>query len=234
MALILNIDTAVDVASICLAKDGKVLSIAKNVRGDSPKESFVILGESQKDHASWLHIAIKEIFEKNNLELGSVDAVAITGGPGSYTGLRIGMATAKGICYALNKPLISLNTLLVMANAANQEHTDLLCPMIDARRMEVFTALYTKGMEIVKKPAAITLNENSFDEYLSNNSICFFGNGSNKFKTINKHEKAVFTDSKADALSMVALSEKSFAEKGFADLAYSEPLYLKEFYTPAK
>src|SRR6187402_2640939 len=227
MALILNIDTAVDVASLCLAKDGKDLSVAKN--------------ESQKDHASWLHIAIKEIFENNNLELSSVDAITVTGGPGSYTGLRIGMATAKGICFALNKPLISLNTLLVMANAAKdvlkdsfRERADLLCPMIDARRMEVFTAIYTKELQIVKEPVAITLNENSFDEYLSNNSICFFGNGSSKFKTINKHEKAIFTDLKADASSMISLSEKSFAEKGFADLAYAEPLYLKEFYTPAK
>src|SRR6187431_3411411 len=159
MALILNIDTAVDVASICLAKDGNVLTIAMN--------------ESQKDHASWLHIAIKEIFEKNNLALGSVDAIAVTGGPGSYTGLRIGMATAKGICYALNKPLISLNTLLMMAHAAKQENADLFCPMIDARRMEVFTAIYTKELEIVKDPVAITLNEKSFAEYFSNDSICF-------------------------------------------------------------
>jgi tRNA threonylcarbamoyladenosine biosynthesis protein TsaB len=233
MALLLNIDTAVDTASICLAKDGKALSISKNVREDS-------FGESQKDHASWLHIAIKEIFEKNSLELRSVDAIAVTGGPGSYTGLRIGMATAKGICYALNRPLISLNTLLVMANAAKDVHNSfaesakLLCPMIDARRMEVFTAIYTKELEIIKEPAAITLNENSFDEYLSNNSICFFGNGSNKFRTMNRHEKAVFTDLKIDASSMVSLSEKSFAEKEFADLAYAEPLYLKEFYTPAK
>src|SRR6187431_295345 len=156
MALILNIDTAVDVASICLAKDGNVLSIARN--------------ESQKDHASWLHIAIKEIFEKNTLELGSVDAIAVTGGPGSYTGLRIGMATAKGICYALNKPLIALNTLHVMANAAKKEKADLLCPMIDARRMEVFTAMYSKDLQIVKEPAAIELNEKSFDEELSANS----------------------------------------------------------------
>ena len=234
MALILNIDTAVDVASICLAKDGKVLSIAKNVRGDSPKESFVPFGESQKDHASWLHITIKEIFEKNSLELRSVDAVAVTGGPGSYTGLRIGMATAKGICFALNKPLISLNTLLVMANAAKQENADLLCPMIDARRMEVFTAIYTKELEIVREPAAMTLHENSFDEYLLNNSICFFGNGSNKFRTIKKHEKAIFNDLRSDASSMISLSEKNFVEKRFADLAYAEPLYLKEFYTPAK
>jgi len=220
MALILNIDTAVDVASICLAKNGNVLSIARN--------------ESQKDHASWLHIAIKEIFEKNNLELRSVDAIAVTGGPGSYTGLRIGMATAKGICFALNKPLISLNTLLVMANAAKDECGDLLCPMIDARRMEVFTAIYTKELQIVKEPVAITLNENSFAEYFSNNSICFFGNGSIKFKVIEKSPQAFFCDIKTDASSMISLSEISFTEKKFADLAYAEPLYLKEFYTPAK
>jgi tRNA threonylcarbamoyladenosine biosynthesis protein TsaB len=220
MALILNIDTAVDIGSICLAKDGEFLSVAKN--------------ESQKDHASWLHLAIKEIFEKNNLALVSVDAIAVTGGPGSYTGLRIGMATAKGICYALNKPLISLNTLLVMANAAKQVNADLLCPMIDARRMEVFTAIYTKELQIVKEPAAITLNENSFNDHLLNNSICFFGNGSNKFRTIKKHEKAIFNDIRIDGSSMISLSEKMFAEKEFSDLAYAEPLYLKEFYTPAR
>ena len=234
MALILNLDMAVDVASLCLARDGEVLSIVKN--------------ESQKDHASWLHIAIKEIFDKNNLELRSVDAIAITAGPGSYTGLRIGMATAKGICYALNKPLIGLNTLLMMANAAKKvpkdspkeslgtfgENADLLCPMIDARRMEVFTAIYTKELQIVKEPAAMTLSETSFDEYLSDNSLFFFGNGSNKFKAIIKHDKAIFKDIKADASSMISLSEKKFSGKEFTDLAYAEPLYLKEFYTPSR
>lgn len=220
MALILNIDTAVDNASLCLAKQGKVVSFEKN--------------ESQKDHASWLHVTIKEIFEKNKIELSSVDAIAVTAGPGSYTGLRIGMATAKGICYALNKPLICLNTLLVMANAAKNETADLLCPMIDARRMEVFTAIYTKELQIVKESAAITLNENSFDEYLLNNRICFFGNGSRKLKTITKHNKAMFCDINADASSMISLSEKMFTAKEFADLAYAEPLYLKEFYTPAR
>jgi tRNA threonylcarbamoyladenosine biosynthesis protein TsaB len=144
------------------------------------------------------------------------------------------MTTAKGICYALNKPLISLNTLLVMASAATNENTDLLCPMIDARRMEVFTAIYSKELQLVKEPAAITLNENSFDEYLLNNSICFFGNGSNKFQVIKKSQRAFFSDVKTDASSMILLSEKKFAEKEFADLAYAEPLYLKEFYTPAR
>src|SRR5688572_3057109 len=220
MALILNIDTAVDVASLCLAKDGEVLSIARN--------------ESQKDHAAWLHIGIKEIFEKNGLELRSVDAIAVTGGPGSYTGLRIGMATAKGICFALNKPLITLNTLKVMANAAKNEKTDLLCPMIDARRMEVFTAIYSKDLTIIKEPAAIQVNEKSFDEELSTGSICFFGNGSSKFQIIKKDPRAIFADIISDASSMIALSEEKFKQKDFADLAYAEPLYLKEFYTPAK
>jgi len=220
MALILNIDTAVDTASLCLAKDGEVLSIAKN--------------ELLKDHAAWLHFAIKEIFEKNGLEIKSVDAIAVTSGPGSYTGLRIGMATAKGICYALNKPLITLNTLMVMANAAKKESADLLCPMIDARRMEVFTAIYSKDLETIKEPAATELNEKSFDQELSTNSICFFGNGSNKFRAIKKNEQAFFSDIRMDASSMVLLSENRFGKKDFADLAYAEPLYLKEFYTPAR
>jgi tRNA threonylcarbamoyladenosine biosynthesis protein TsaB len=227
VALLLNIDTAVDTASICVAKDGEILSIAKNVRKDS-------FGDSQKDHASWLHVTIKEIFQKTHLELRSVDAVAVTGGPGSYTGLRIGMATAKGICYALNKPLIKLSTLMTMANAATGENANLLCPMVDARRMEVFTAIYSKELGILMEPAAIILNEKSFDEFLSKHTVCFFGNGSNKFSTIKKHENAVFSDLRPDASSMISLSEKKFAKQEFTNLAYAEPLYLKEFYTRAK
>lgn len=220
MALILNIDTAVEVASVCLAKDGDVLSVSNN--------------EKQKDHAAWLHVAIKEIFEKNKLGMGSIDAVAITEGPGSYTGLRIGMATAKGICYALNKPLITLNTLRVMASAAKGTTTDMLCPMIDARRMEVFTAIYTKELQTVKEPIAITLDEKSFDAELMDNSICFFGNGSNKFLKIKEHSNASFAEIKFDASEMVSLVEEKFSKNQFSDLAYAEPLYLKEFYTPVK
>ena len=219
MALILNIDTAIDSASVCLAKDGGILSLKKN---------------EQKDHAAWLHPAIKEIFEKNNSELKTIDAIAVTGGPGSYTGLRIGMATAKGICYALNKPLITLNTLEVMANAAKEEEADLLCPMIDARRMEVFTAIYSKDLQIIKEPAAIEINEKSFDKELSTNSICYFGNGSLKFQPIKKNKSAIFSNIISDASSMIYLSVEKFKQKEFADLAYAEPLYLKEFHTPAK
>ena len=220
MPLLLNIDVSVEIASVCIAKDSKVLAVSEN--------------EKQKDHAAWLHVAIKEIFAKNNLEIGSIDGVAVTGGPGSYTGLRIGMATAKGICYALNKPLITLNTLLVMANAAKHSDAELLCPMIDARRMEVFTAIYTKDLQVVKKPAAITLNENSFDEELTNSKICFFGNGSEKFQQIKNHSKALFRKIDFNATDMVLLAEEKFTKKEFADLAYAEPLYLKEFYSPAR
>ena len=220
MALILNIDTAIDTASVCLAKDAEVLSIVKN--------------EKQKDHAAWLHLAIKEIFEKSSLELKMIDATAVTGGPGSYTGLRIGMTTVKGICYALAKPMIILNTLQVMGNAAKNENADLLCPMIDARRMEVFTAMYSKDLQTIKEPAAITLNEKSFEEELANHSICFFGNGSDKFRSIKKNENAFFSSIDTDASHMVSLSADKFRQKEFADLAYAEPLYLKEFYMPAK
>ena len=220
MALILNIDTAIDAASVCLAKDAEVLSFVKN--------------EKQKDHAAWLHVGIKEIFETNKLELKTIDAIAVTGGPGSYTGLRIGMATVKGICYALARPLIILNTLQVMANAAKNETTDLLCPMIDARRMEVFTAIYSKGLQTIKEPAAITLTEKSFDEELANHTICFFGNGSDKFRAIKKNERAFFSIANMDASHMVSLSVDKFRQKDFADLAYAEPLYLKEFYTPGR
>ena len=226
MALILNIDTAVDAASVCLAKDGDILTIAKN--------------EKQKDHAAWLHIAIKNILEKNNLEMSAVDAVAITAGPGSYTGLRIGLAAAKGICYALHKPLICLNTLEVMAAAAKNvndpcvEGADLLCPMIDARRMEVFTAVYDKELRIIKEPSAMELNENSFDKELEVKSICFLGNGSGKFRALINNSNALFSDVNMDAAAMVPLSDKKFLCNEFADLAYAGPLYLKEFYTPAR
>jgi tRNA threonylcarbamoyladenosine biosynthesis protein TsaB len=220
MALILNIDTAVETASACLAKDGVVLAFAENA--------------GRKDHAAWLHTAIKNVFEKASLHLQQTDTVAVTEGPGSYTGLRIGMASAKGICYALNKPLITLNTLMVMARAAAGEEADLLCPMIDARRMEVFTALYTKKLEPVIAPVAFMLHEKSFEAELNSNRICFFGNGSDKFRQLTKNPNALFSTVKADASVMAPLAEEKFRQAAFASLAYAEPLYLKEFYTPAK
>src|SRR4029079_3666588 len=121
-----------------------------------------------------------------------VAAVAVSAGPGSYTGLRVGMAAAKGLCYALRIPLLTINTLQMMAAAAVAEPTDLLCPMIDARRMEVFTGLYTKKLDAVMPAQALILQENSFADVLQKHTVTFFGNGSEKCKTVIQHPNAVF------------------------------------------
>lgn len=218
MTLILNIETAVDTASVCLADGRRVLSIMKN--------------ETKKDHAAWLHPAIENIMKKTSYKLQDLAGIAVSIGPGSYTGLRIGLATAKGLCYALQKPLIAVNTLHIMTFAAIDYATDLICPMIEARRMEVFTGLFNKSLETVIEPKALVIEEKSFAEQLAKHQILFIGNGSEKFKTICKDSNAVFKIIHFDAGNMVAISEKLFAAKQFADLAYTEPLYLKEFYTP--
>lgn len=227
MALILYIDTATETASVCLAKDGEILALQKN--------------EQQKDHAAWLHVAIDKITADPETALSKTDAVAVTIGPGSYTGLRVGLAAAKGICYALQKPLITVNTLLAMANGAKNNNSkpghkpiDFLCPMIDARRMEVFTALYTNNLEPVKEPVALILDQNSFAEELVSNRICFFGSGSRKFNALVKSPNARFNTVIYDATAMIGICEELFINKQFADLAYCEPLYLKEFHTVSR
>ena len=213
MALILNIDTALDTASVCLAKDGKSIALKVN--------------KSQKDHAAWIHKAIDEIVQ----DIKSLDAISVTIGPGSYTGLRVGLATAKGLCYALQLPLITIGTLPNMALSASGCDSDLLCPMIDARRMEVFTAVYDKTGKEIMKPAAIILDEDSYKDILKNKRVCFFGSGSIKFRNICKNDNALFNNIETDASSMITVSEQLFMQKSFADLAYSEPLYLKEFHS---
>jgi tRNA threonylcarbamoyladenosine biosynthesis protein TsaB len=220
MAFILNIDSSAETASVCLSKDGTALLLKKN--------------EMQKDHAAWLHVAIKEMMDEAGYELSAIDAVAVTIGPGSYTGLRVGLSAAKGFCYALDKPLITVNTLLVMASALKNEPAEFLCPMIDARRMEVFTAIYTKDLAEVKPPMALIMDENSFKEELQSNTICFSGSGSKKLKEIIENQNARFSDEKLDAADLAALAEPLFEKKQFADIAYTEPLYLKEFYYPAR
>lgn len=218
MTLILNIETAIDTASVCLADGDRVLSLMKN--------------EYKKDHAAWLHPAIENLMQEITYKLQDLAAIAVSIGPGSYTGLRIGLATAKGLCYALQKPLITVNTLHVMALAATEYATDLICPMIDARRMEVFTGLFNKSLETVIEPKALVIDEKSFTEQLVKHKILFFGNGSEKFKAVCSSRNAVFKSILFDAGNMVTISDKQFTAKKFADLAYAEPLYLKEFYSP--
>jgi tRNA threonylcarbamoyladenosine biosynthesis protein TsaB len=168
-----------------------------------------------------------------------VDAVAVTAGPGSYTGLRVGMASAKGLCYALKKPLITISTLEVLTASALDlfpaDNKDLLyCPMMDARRMEVFTAVYKQDLSIQLQPCPMILEESSFEKELLNNKIVFFGSGSDKWKLICKHENAIFKAVSVLPKSLGKSTNALFSEKKFTELAYSEPLYLKEFQTVIK
>lgn len=226
MGLLLNIDTSTEKASVCLGNDGKIIGTASN--------------DDQKDHASWLHTAIKKLIDKSGTKLNELDAIAITAGPGSYTGLRVGMAAAKGLCYALNKPLIVENTLKVMAYAATKDQavtfgeSDLLCPMIDARRMEVFTNTYTPTLEEIYPSRALILDENSFKIELDKSRIYFFGSGSIKWKPLCAHINAFFINANFNASHLFFLADQKFKIRAFADLAYVEPLYIKEFYTVFK
>jgi len=220
VSLLLNIDTAIQASSICLAENNELLGFKVN--------------PSQKDSAAWLHIAIQELLAEKNLTLQQIAAIAVSEGPGSYTGLRVGMATAKGLCYAAQKPLITINTLQMMAVAAQNEPTDYVCPMIDARRMEVFASVFDKELNTLVPPSNVILTENSFKEILEKYSITFFGNGSDKFQSLINHPNAVFKTFDITALLMVSLSYKKFIRHNFANLAYSEPFYGKDFHSLTK
>lgn len=219
MSYILNIDTAVTTASVCLANNDQPLGFKIN--------------PTQKDHAAWLHTAIKELADETGIALQQLDAIAISAGPGSYTGLRVGMAAAKGLCYSLQKPLLSISTLKMMAAAAQGQPTELLCPMIDARRMEVFTAVYDQRLEEILSSINLIIEKQSFEDLLSHHSVTFFGNGSNKYEEISSHINAHFANIEASAKHMTALSFSLFQQNQFSDLAYTEPFYGKDFYTPS-
>lgn len=227
MSLILNIDTATETAHVSIAKDGIVIRSYHN--------------GSQKDHASFLQPALQQLAKDTAVSLKDINAIAVTAGPGSYTGLRVGMASAKGLCYALNKPLILLNTLEVLTASAMRQlrgqqisNSVLLCPMIDARRMEVFTAVYDPELSVIVPPLALILEEQSFKEQLKNTRVIFFGNGSPKWNILCKDPNASFETVTIQPEAMADLSGLFFSREQFSDLAYSEPFYLKEFQTVIK
>lgn len=225
MSLILNIDTASEKAHVSFADNGIILHCLWN--------------ESQKEHASFLQSGILQLTKTAGIKLSDIDAVAVTAGPGSYTGLRVGMASAKGLCYALKKPLIAMSTLEVLALSAIHlfqvnDAPVLFCPMIDARRMEVFTAIYTKDLSIYLSPSPLILDESSFASALLENKILFFGTGSPKWKQVCKTANAQFADVSILPEIMSKYSNKLCFQQHFTELAYSEPLYLKEFQTVSK
>jgi tRNA threonylcarbamoyladenosine biosynthesis protein TsaB len=222
MTLILCIDTAIDKATICFSKDGKVLCSAEN--------------ENQKEHASFVQVAIKNLCIQYNIQLKDVDAIAVTDGPGSYTGLRVGMASAKGLCYALNKPLITMSTLELLASSAidssiifKQNPTALICPMIDARRMEVFTAIYDKNLIPILPPTPLVITENYFIQLLEKQPILYIGNGAFKINVLYKHFNVLTDDITISSTILAKAANQSFANQVFTNIVYAQPNYLKGF-----
>ncbi len=224
MSIILNIDTSIETASVSIARDGIIQAH--------------LINTVQKEHASFLHNAVKQLLAESSLDIKQMDAIAVTNGPGSYTGLRVGMASAKGFCYALNKPLITIGTLNALAvaaiNASKEafRETTLFCPMIDARRMEVYTAVFDKNMAEILPPCAMILDERSFEEILQKNQVFFTGTGAAKWCNIVRSENAEFINELDITTAISTLSFEKFLTNDFTGLTYSEPLYIKEFFSP--
>lgn len=217
MGLILNIETATTNCSVALGKDGNVLSV---------KEDY----SNNYSHAERLHLFIEDILQENGLSTGDLDAIAVSKGPGSYTGLRIGVSAAKGLCFAGDVPLISVPTLSSLAHQVGDGVGDFIIPLLDARRMEVYTAGFYSNMRILFKTGAKILEEDSFKEHLEKGKVTFIGNGVEKFEKICSHENANFIKGKLpSAIQMVALAEEKWSKKDFEDVAYFEPYYLKDF-----
>lgn len=231
MALILNLETATTVCSVSLGKDGKLLAL-KEQNGDY-------------SHAENLTLFIEDVLKQANVKVSELDAVAVSKGPGSYTGLRIGVSTAKGLCYSLDKPLIAIDTLKHLALAASQNlkfqisnPKSLFCPMLDARRMEVYCALFDSSLNYVREISAEIIDQSSFKLLFSPSekakeeySVYFFGDGASKCKAVlSQNANAFFIDDIfPSAKNMISLSEKAFFNKQFEDVAYFEPFYLKDF-----
>lgn len=230
MAKILSIETSTGVCSVAYSEDGKVIA---------SKELFQV-----NSHASNLTVLIEELFSLDETpEVKDLDAVAVSSGPGSYTGLRIGVSTAKGICYALNKPLIAIDSMHILTQpivenyADNKESSPLFCPLMDARRMEVYTAMFDKALNLKEEISAKIVDEETFSTWLTDKQVVFFGNGADKCKEVINHKNAIFVDDCHPlAKNLAPLAEKSFAQGKFEDVAYFEPFYLKDFVatTPKK
>lgn len=224
MALILNIESSTTACSVALSRDGLLLDMEEVNDGYT--------------HAEKLAPFVNDLLQRNGLEPGALDAVAVSMGPGSYTGLRIGVALAKGLCFALSKPLIAVPTLQLMClhpgvrEQLNFYKDLLLCPMLDARRMEVYTAVYDIGLLPVVDVHAKVLDAGSFSDLLEKEGVLFFGPGAEKFKGVTTHASAYFAeDVWPSARQMASLAEMRFTQQQFENLAYFEPFYLKEFHS---
>lgn len=215
--LILQLNTALNQASISLSRNGELIN--------------ELVNDDQHEHAGFIQPAIKELLSQANVTLHELSAVAVMNGPGSYTGLRVGLSSAKGICFTLDIPLICINTLEWIAFGNIRKDTDLICPMIDARRMEVFTSVFDHEMNVVIPPTAMVLDGESFSDELLRHRILFCGNGASKWNTFISNDNAYFGEEIQDASHFSRLAFKTFRKNQFADLNNCEPYYLKAFYS---
>ncbi len=222
MALILNIETSTRVCSVALSQKDTLIDKTESKEG--------------QNHAELLTVFIDELMQKNHYKYSDLDAIAYSSGPGSYTGLRIGLSVAKGLCFGLNIPLIAVPTLLSIANAAlkieeiPQHPARLICPLMDARRMEVYTALYQTDLTEIKPAEAKIIDANSFSEELKQHQVLFLGDGADKCQTEITSPNALFiNDYHISADSMIELSYQAFVKEQFEDVAYCVPFYLKEY-----
>jgi len=219
---ILNIETSTKNCSVALSFKGKLINAI-----EQSSESY--------SHGEQLHPCIDKLISESKINLSNLSAVAVSKGPGSYTGLRIGVSAAKGLCYSLNIPLISLNSLSILSRKVKVSKGTLLAPMLDARRLEVYTQLLDYQYKIIKNTWAEIITKDSFSSFMSNNSILAFGTGSQKTKSSIKNLKYKVLDKLYEPSSkeMADLSYKKFIKKEYENIAYFEPYYLKEFYNPA-
>jgi tRNA threonylcarbamoyladenosine biosynthesis protein TsaB len=225
MGKILHIETATDICSVSLAENGEMIDL---------RETSV-----SQSHAHILTIFIQEIFHKNKLSITDLNAVAASIGPGSYTGLRIGVSVAKGICYGAGIPLIAVPTLDIMYYGINRKFKNegvklskstIFAPMIDARRMEVYVSLYKLTGEIIKETSAVIVSPDTFNPFLANNKVYFFGKGADKLTQTIINDNAFFVkDFKLSSAYMIPIAYSKFQNKDFVDTAYFEPFYLKNF-----
>ena len=222
MSIVLCLETATTNCSVALSINGEVTAL---------KEDY----EVKYSHAERLHTYIEEVLAFAKIKKTQLSAVTVSKGPGSYTGLRIGVSAAKGLCYALDIPLLSIPTLDSLSHQVQDKEAQYIIPMLDARRMEVYSAIYTKGHTQIRDTQAQILEATSFAEYLDKGKTYFIGNGVAKFKEICQHPNAIFIEDKLpSAKELCALSSTKYAASDFEDLAYFEPYYLKDFIAGVK
>lgn len=215
MSNILCIETATTNCSVAIGVDGKLLGLKED-------------NSKQFSHAEKLHLSIVDLIEENNLKLQDLDAIAISKGPGSYTGLRIGVSAAKGLCFSLDIPLISVPTLTSLALQVKGKGT--VFSMLDARRMEVYSAGFDLEMKQIRETKAQILEETSFSEYLQQGPVYFIGTGVEKFQDICSHYNARFVEGRLpSAKEMIGIADQKFKDGDLENVAYFEPYYLKDF-----